>query len=65
MGKKHHENVLLRINMIRKEKSQITSELMFLAQKFQNKLFIWKNKERLQEETKHRMKNEKIKGLKR
>lgn len=38
---------------------------MFLARKLQNKQFIWKNKERLQEKTKHRMKNKKIKGLKR
>jgi len=44
---KTHENVLLRIGMIRKGKKQITSELALLAQKPQNKLFIWKDKERL------------------
>lgn len=66
MGKKkNHENLQLRINMIRKGKNQITSELAFLAQKPQNKLFIWKDKERLQEETKYKMGKKKMKGLER
>lgn len=51
--------------MIRNGKSQVTSELAFLAQKPQNKLFIWKDKERLREETKYRMGKKKMKGLER
>lgn len=52
-GQKKHENVLLRIVMIRKGKNQIMSELTFLAQKHQNVLFIRKDNERLNEATKH------------
>lgn len=51
--------------MIRNGNSQVTSELAFLAQKPQNKLFIWKDKERLREETKYRMGKKKMKGLER
>lgn len=51
--------------MIRNGKNQVTSELAFLAQKPQNKLFIWKDKERLREETKYRMGKKKMKGLER
>lgn len=55
MGKKKHENVLLRIVMIRKGKNQIMGELAFLAQKHQNELFIWKDNERLNEAKNHGM----------
>lgn len=48
--------------MIGKGKNQITSEL---EQKCQYNLCIQKDKERLQEETKHGMGKKKIKGLER
>lgn len=41
--------------MIRKEKSQKMNQLAFLAQKPQNRLFIWKDNERLNKATKHGM----------
>lgn len=54
-GWKKHENVLLRIAMIKKGKNQTMNLLAFLEQKPQNELFIWKDNEKLNKTTKHGM----------